>query len=135
MPLAAAAVVPVPLLDVAVDATLLSKLLPEISAKFGLIEQPEAAVDLNNGAQINQLKDKAVDFAGLVVTRSIAKKTFQGFGLSGTSLSTIYGGDAAKKFPVILHYFRIIVHCIIYVYCESCNVPLNLQTSREEMLT
>ena len=76
---AVAAVVPVPLLDVAVDATLLSKLLPEISAKFGLIEQPEAAVDLNNGAQINQLKDKAVDFAGLVVTRSIAKKNFPRF--------------------------------------------------------
>ena len=76
---AVAAVVPVPLLDVAVDAGLLSKLLPEISAKFGLIKQPEA-VDLNNGTQVNQLKDKAVDLAKLVVTRSIAKKTFQGFG-------------------------------------------------------
>lgn len=77
---AVAAVVPVPLLDVAVDAGLLSKLLPEISAKFGLIEQPAGAVDLNNSSQMHQLKDKAVDFAGLVVTRSIAKKTFQGFG-------------------------------------------------------
>lgn len=76
---AVAAVVPVPLLDVAVDAGLLSKLLPEISAKFGLL-QPQTAVDLNNSSQVNQLKDKAVDFAGLVVTRSIAKKTFQGFG-------------------------------------------------------
>ena len=77
---AVAAIVPVPLLDVAVDATLLSKLLPEISAKFGLIEPAQAAVDLNNGTQINQLKDKAVDLAKLVVTRSIAKKAFQGFG-------------------------------------------------------
>lgn len=74
---AAAAIVPVPLVDLVVDASLLTKLLPEISAKFGLIEPEAQAVDLNNKAD---LKDKAVDLAGLVLTRSIAKKTFQGFG-------------------------------------------------------
>lgn len=77
---AAAAVVPVPLLDLVVDAGLLSKLLPEISAKFGLIEQPEPALDLNKDNQFEHLKDRAVNIAGLVITRGIAKKTFQGFG-------------------------------------------------------
>lgn len=74
---AVAAIVPIPLVDLAVDATLLTKLLPEISAKFGLIEAGDKAIDLNDKAN---LKDKAVDLAGLVLTRSIAKKTFQGFG-------------------------------------------------------
>ena len=74
---AVAAVVPVPLVDLAVDATLLTKLLPQISAKFGLIEAEQQALNLDNKAD---LKSKAVDLAGLVLTRSIAKKTFQGFG-------------------------------------------------------
>ncbi len=74
---AVAAVVPIPLVDLAVDATLLTKLLPEISAKFGLIDAPQQAVNLDNKTD---LKNKAVDLASLVLTRSIAKKTFQGFG-------------------------------------------------------
>lgn len=74
---AVAAVVPVPLIDLVVDAGLLTKLLPEISAKFGLIDDSQKALNLDDKAN---LKDKAVDLAGLVLTRSIAKKTFQGFG-------------------------------------------------------
>lgn len=74
---ATAAVIPVPLVDLAVDTALLTKLLPEISAKFGLIEESEKALNLDDKAD---LKDKAVNLASLVMTRTIAKKTFQGFG-------------------------------------------------------
>ena len=78
---AAAAVVPVPLVDVAVDAGLLTKLLPEISYRFGLIDDP-SKVDLSkkSDSELERWKDRAVDFAGFVATRSLAKKTFQGFG-------------------------------------------------------
>lgn len=76
---AAAAVVPVPLADLVVDAGLLTKLLPEISEKFGLVEEADA-VDLSKSSNFAHFKDRAVDFAGLVATRSIVKKTFQGFG-------------------------------------------------------
>lgn len=76
---AGAAIVPVPMLDVAVDAGLLTKLLPEISERFGLVDSSKT-VNLNNQTSFEQYKDRAVEFAGLVVSRSIAKKTFQGFG-------------------------------------------------------
>lgn len=74
---AAAAVVPVPLADLVVDASLLTKLLPEISEKFGLVDP---AVNLDKTSNLANFKDRAVSFAGLVATRSIVKKTFQGFG-------------------------------------------------------
>lgn len=75
------ATLPVPFLDVAVDATLLTKLLPEISERFGLIEKKADAAHLNSkDARFNSFKDSLLSFGGLVATRGIAKKTFQGFG-------------------------------------------------------
>lgn len=78
---AGVAVVPVPFFDVAVDAGLLTQLLPEISARFGLLEDRAAAVDLETrNVHWKEVKDRAVDFAGLMATRGIVKKTVQGFG-------------------------------------------------------
>lgn len=76
---AIAAIVPIPLVDLLVDASLLGKLLPEISQRFGLSDS-DKAIDLDKAGSGKQLKDRALGFAGLVVSRSIAKKTFQGFG-------------------------------------------------------
>ena len=78
---AGAAVVPVPFLDVAIDAGLLTSLLPEISERFGLIEDRESAIDLESrDVHWKELKNRAVDFAGLMATRGVVKKTVQGFG-------------------------------------------------------
>lgn len=78
---AGVAIVPVPFFDVAVDAGLLTQLLPEISERFGLLEDRTSAVDLESRAvHWNEVKDRAVDFAGLMATRGIVKKTVQGFG-------------------------------------------------------
>lgn len=75
------ATLPVPFLDVAVDATLLTKLLPEISERFGLIEKKADVAHLDSkDARFNSFKDSLLSFGGLVATRGIAKKTFQGFG-------------------------------------------------------
>lgn len=76
---AGVAIIPVPMLDVAVDASLLSKLLPEISERFGLIDSSKT-VNLNQQSNFDQYKTRAVEFAGMVISRGIAKKTFQGFG-------------------------------------------------------
>lgn len=89
---AGAAMIPVPMLDVTVDAGLLTKLLPEISERFGLIDSSKT-VNLNHQSNFDQYKDRAVEFAGLVATRSIAKKTFQGFG------SRIIAKQVAKFVP------------------------------------
>ncbi len=78
---AGAAIVPVPFVDVAIDAGLLTQLLPEISERFGLLKDRKPAVDLKNkDFHVGEMKDRAVDFAGLMATRGIVKKTIQGFG-------------------------------------------------------
>ena len=78
---AGVAIVPVPFFDVAVDAGMLTMLLPDISERFGLLENREPAVDLESRAiHWSALKDRTVDFAGLMATRGIVKKTIQGFG-------------------------------------------------------
>ena len=78
---AGVAIVPVPFFDVAVDASMLTMLLPEISERFGLIEGRQSAIDLESRAiHWAALKDRTVDFAGLMATRGIVKKTVQGFG-------------------------------------------------------
>jgi uncharacterized protein (DUF697 family) len=78
---AGVAVIPVPFFDVAVDAGMLTQLLPDISERFGLIEGRESAVDLESRAiHWGALKDRTIDFAGLMATRGIVKKTVQGFG-------------------------------------------------------
>ena len=78
---AGVAIVPIPFFDVAVDASMLTVLLPEISERFGLTEGRQPAVDLESRAiHWQALKDRTVDFAGLMATRGIVKKTVQGFG-------------------------------------------------------
>lgn len=75
------ATIPVPFLDVAVDATLLTKLLPEISERFGLIEKKSDAGSLDNkDARFGSFAESLLSFGGLVFARGVAKKTFQGFG-------------------------------------------------------
>ncbi len=75
------AAIPVPFLDVAVDATLLTKLLPEISERFGLIDKKSDAANIDNkDARFKSFKDSLLSFGGLVATRGIVKQTFQGFG-------------------------------------------------------
>lgn len=74
------ATIPVPFLDVAVDATLLTKLLPEISERFTLIDNAKEAAMLDSkDARFNSFKNSLLSFGGLVATRGMAKKTFQGF--------------------------------------------------------
>lgn len=75
------AIVPVPFFDVAIDAGMLTQLLPAISERFGLLEDRKGAVDLESReVHWKELKDRTVDFAGLMATRGIVKKTVQGFG-------------------------------------------------------
>lgn len=75
------ATIPVPFLDVAVDATLLTKLLPEISERFGLIDKKSDAANIDSkDDRFGSFKDSILSFGGLVATRGLAKKTFQGFG-------------------------------------------------------
>lgn len=78
---AGVAVVPVPFFDMTVDAAMLTTLLPEISEKFGLINEQQAALDLKSkDVRWGVVRERAIEFAGLMATRGIVKKTIQGFG-------------------------------------------------------
>ena len=62
---AGAAIIPVPFVDIAIDAGILTQLLPEISARFGLISERESAIDLDaKEIHWSEMKNRAVDFAG-----------------------------------------------------------------------
>ena len=64
---AGVAVVPVPFFDVAVDAGMLTQLIPEISERFGLIEDRQSAINLESReVHWSAVKDRTVDFAGLM---------------------------------------------------------------------
>lgn len=78
---AGAAVIPVPFFDVAVDAGILSQLLPEISAKFGLSEARMPAFDAETReVHWDALRERGVEFVGLVATRGVVRKSIQGLG-------------------------------------------------------
>ncbi len=87
---AGVAIIPVPFLDVAIDVAMLSKLLPEITARFGLTDTnaiPEAERQKN-------LMDKALAIGGLVAMRGVVNQTVKGFG------TRLIGKQIAKYIPL-----------------------------------
>ncbi|STZ09566.1 Uncharacterized protein/domain associated with GTPases [Moraxella caprae] len=85
---AGVAIVPLPFLDVAVDVGMLTKLLPQITERFGLEDKDTAE------AREKNIKDKVLAVGGLVATRGIVNKTVQGFG------GRIIGKQVAKYVPL-----------------------------------
>lgn len=76
---AGAAVVPVPLLDVVVDAGILMQLIPEISARFGLAVEDIDAMDPARRAKTWQrIRQRGSQLIGIVLTRALIRKTFDG---------------------------------------------------------
>lgn len=77
---AGAAIVPVPFLDVVIDTSVLSVLLPQINAKFGLEPEQIAVYDpKTREVRWNALRKRGIQFAGLVTTRAVARKSLSGF--------------------------------------------------------
>ena len=73
---AGAAVIPVPFLDVVIDVGILSQLIPEINARFGLSPEQVSVYDPET-KQIHwqELRKRGIDFSGLVVARTAVKKS------------------------------------------------------------
>lgn len=73
--------VPIPLIDLAVDAGMLTQLLPEISIKFGLESEKLAAINFQTGdIRWRELGSRSIAFAGLVATRSATRLSIRGLG-------------------------------------------------------
>jgi len=77
---AGAAVVPVPFLDVVVDAGILMQLIPEISQRFGLeTERIEGMSPERREKVWRQVRARGSQLIGIVLTRAIVRKTFLDF--------------------------------------------------------
>ena len=76
---AGAAVVPVPMLDMVVDAGILLSLIPEISQRFGLATEDIDAMDPAQKEKTwRQIRQRGSQLIGIVLTRQLIRKSFQG---------------------------------------------------------
>lgn len=77
---AGAAVVPVPFMDVMVDAGILMRLIPDISRRFDLEPEHIAALTPEQREQVwHQIRARGSQLIGIVVTRAIVRKSFVDF--------------------------------------------------------
>ncbi|MBL8322923.1 MAG: hypothetical protein JNJ93_11720 [Acinetobacter sp.] len=73
---AGAAIVPVPFFDVVIDVGILSQLIPEINARFGLSPEQISVYDpATKQVHWHELRKRGVEFSGLVVARTAVKKS------------------------------------------------------------
>lgn len=73
---AGAAVIPIPFFDVVIDVGILSRLIPEINARFGLAPEQISVYDPKT-KQIHwhELRKRGFEFSGLVVARTAVKSS------------------------------------------------------------
>ncbi|MDO4699966.1 MAG: hypothetical protein Q4A69_04720 [Moraxella sp.] len=92
---AGVAIIPIPFLDVVIDVGMLSKLLPQITKRFGLTdEQDPSNVGASDAERRQNLLERATAIGGLVATRGLVNKTIQGFG------GRIIGKQVSKYIPL-----------------------------------
>lgn len=92
---AGAAVVPVPFMDVIIDAGMLSQLIPEISARFGLAEERLEAIDLQaREIHWQEMRSRALEFMGMVATRGVLRKSIQ------STVGKVVSKQVAKFVPL-----------------------------------
>ena len=73
---AGAAIIPVPFLDVVIDVGILSQLIPEVNARFGLAPEQISVYDPETKkVHWHELRKRGIEFSGLVVARTTAKKS------------------------------------------------------------
>ncbi|WP_139853187.1 hypothetical protein [Acinetobacter pullicarnis] len=77
---AGAAIVPVPFFDVVIDVSMLSYLIPEISARFGLAPDQITVYDAaTKKIHWDELRKRGVEFSGFVLARTAIKKSINNF--------------------------------------------------------
>jgi uncharacterized protein (DUF697 family) len=77
---AGAAIVPVPFFDLAVDLGVLTILLPEINAKFGLSPEQMSVYDpTTKTVNWKELRKRGFELSSFVVARTAVKQSINGF--------------------------------------------------------
>lgn len=77
---AGAAIMPIPFFDVVVDLGMLTQVIPDINARFGLAPEHISVYDPETKKiHWDELRKRGFEFSGFVVARTAMKKSFNGF--------------------------------------------------------
>jgi uncharacterized protein (DUF697 family) len=77
---AGAAIVPIPFFDVVVYLGMLTQIIPDINARFGLAPEHISVYDPETKkVHWDELRKRGFEFSGFVVARTAMKKSFNGF--------------------------------------------------------
>ena len=77
---AGAAIVPIPFFDLAVDLGMLSLLIPDINARFGLAAEHISVYDpATKKVDWDALRSRGFELSGFVLARTAMKKSMNGF--------------------------------------------------------
>ncbi|ENU31617.1 MULTISPECIES: hypothetical protein [unclassified Acinetobacter] len=77
---AGAAIIPIPFFDVVVDLSMLTQVIPDINARFGLAPEHISVYDPETKKiHWNELRKRGFEFSGFLVARTAMKKSFNGF--------------------------------------------------------
>ena len=114
------AVVPVPFLDVVVDASILTVLIPEISQRFGLASEQIEAFDPETKKVVwSEVAKRGSQFIGLVVTRTVVRQSVQSMATKVISKQVAkfipFGGQMVAAG---LGYF--VLRRIVYQHIDDC---------------
>jgi uncharacterized protein (DUF697 family) len=117
---AGVAVVPVPFLDVVVDASILTVLIPEISQRFGLAPEQIEAFDPETKKVVwSEVAKRGSQFIGLVVTRTLVRQSVQNMATKVISKQVAkfipFGGQMVAAG---LGYF--VLRRIVYQHIDDC---------------
>ncbi|MBK9186526.1 MAG: hypothetical protein IPM78_09760 [Moraxellaceae bacterium] len=117
---AGVAVVPVPFLDVVVDASILTVLIPEISQRFGLAPEQIEAFDPETKKVVwSEVAKRGSQFIGLVVTRTVVRQSVQSMATKVISKQVAkfipFGGQMVAAG---LGYF--VLRRIVYQHIDDC---------------
>lgn len=117
---AGVAIVPVPFLDVVVDASILTVLIPEISQRFGLAPEQIEAFDSDTKKVIwSEVAKRGSQFIGLVVTRTLVRQSVQNMATKVISKQVAkfipFGGQMVAA---SLGYF--VLRRIVYQHIDDC---------------
>ena len=117
---AGVAIVPVPFLDVVVDASILTVLIPEISQRFGLAPEQIEAFDPETKKVVwSEVAKRGSQFIGLVVTRTLVRQSVQNMATKVISKQVAkfipFGGQMVAAG---LGYF--VLRRIVYQHIDDC---------------
>lgn len=130
---AGAAIIPVPFFDVVIDVGILSQIIPEVNARFGLAPEQVSVYDpATKQVHWAELRKRGVEFSGLVVARTAVKKSINNVAAKViTKQVTKFIPLGGQLIAASLGYF--VMKKVAEAHVEECySIAKNLQQKQRE---